>query len=169
MKKIGTTGQKWLKSFHIFFGCTWASCGLTLTLMTLFIKSTTGMQLYGVDMAKKFIDDVLVAPAATGCLLTGIIYAVFTNWGWFRHRWITVKWGINIFGVIFGTFWLGPWLNALPPISQTEGLAALTNPVYIHAKTMNLWGGAFQNLTVLFAVFISVFKPWKPLNKSMEL
>ena len=161
MKKMRAVGQKWLKSFHILFGCTWAACGLSLTLMSLFIQPTEGLQLYGVDISKKFIDDVLVAPAATGCLLTGVIYSLFTDWGWFKHRWITVKWCINIFGVIFGTFWLGQWLNTLPPISQMEGLAALSNPIYLHAKTMNLWGGAFQNFTVIFAIFISVFKPWR--------
>jgi uncharacterized membrane protein len=155
MKKIGPVGQKWLKSFHILFGCTWAACGLCLTLMSLFIKPTEGLQLYGVDMSRKFIDDIFVAPAATGCLLTGVIYSLFTNWGWFKHRWIMVKWCISIFGVVFGTFWLGQWLNLLPPISQTEGMAALSNSTYLHARTMNLWGGAFQNLTMILAVFMN--------------
>ncbi len=161
MKMMGSTGQKCLKGFHILFGCAWASCGVSLTLMSLFIRPTDGLQLHGVDMAKKFIDDVLVAPAAIGCLLTGVMYSVFTRWGWFKHRWIIVKWCINVFGVVFGTFWLARWLNTLPPISQAEGMAALSNPIYVQAKTMNLWGGAFQNLTVVAAVFISVFKPWK--------
>jgi len=166
MLKLSPAGQKWLKSFHIFFGCTWAACGLSLTLMGVFLTASEGMQLYGMDMSKKFIDDILVAPAATGCLLTGVIYSLFTGWGWFKHRWITVKWCINIFGVVFGSFWLGQWLNSLPPISQMEGMGALSNPTYLYARTMNLWGGAFQNLTVIFAVFISVFKPWRPLKQT---
>ncbi len=161
MKKIGVSGQKWLKSFHIMFGCAWASCGVSLTLMSIFMHPTDGHQLHGFDVARKFIDDVLVAPAATGCLLTGLLYSLFTNWGWFKHRWITVKWCINIFGVIFGTFWLATWLNTLPPISLTEGLQALSNDTYVQARTLNIWGGAFQNLTVIFAILISVFKPWK--------
>jgi hypothetical protein len=160
MRKLGPVGQKWLKSFHIFFGCTWAACGLSLTLMSMFLTPIEGMQLSGMDLSRKFIDDFLVVPAATGCLLTAVMYSLFTNWGWFKHRWITVKWCINIFGVLFGTFWLGPWLNTLPPVSAVEGLTALSNPVYLHAKSMNLWGGAFQNCTVIFALFISVLKPW---------
>ena len=101
-KKIGPYGQKWLKSFHIFFGCTWAASGLCLTLMGLFVNPADGSQLYGFDISRKFIDDVLVVPAATGCLITAMIYSLFTKWGWFKHRWITVKWFINIFGVVFG-------------------------------------------------------------------
>jgi uncharacterized membrane protein len=166
MKKLGPSGQKWLKSFHVLFGCSWAACGVSLTLMGLFIHPSEGSELYGVDMAKKFIDDVLVAPAATGCLITGVIYSLFTNWGWFKHRWITVKWCINIFGVIFGTFWLAGWLNTLPEISQVEGLTALSNSTYTHARTMNLIGGAFQNFSVIVAVFLSIFKPWKNKKKT---
>lgn len=160
MRKIGSFGQKWLKGFHVFFSCTWAASGLCLTLMNLLLKPTEGMELYGIDISRKFIDDVLVAPAAVGCLLTAVIYSSFTNWGWFKHNWITVKWIITIFGIIFGTFWLAPWLNTLSPISATEGLSALSNPEYIYAQTMNLWGGAFQNITVILAIFISVLKPW---------
>jgi hypothetical protein len=168
MRKIVPVGQKWLKSFHILFGCTWAACGLCLTLMGLFIKPTEGLKLYGVDISRKFIDDLLVAPAAIGCLLPGVIYSLFTGWGWFKHRWITVKWLINIFGVVFGTFWLGQWLNVLPAISHAEGMAALSNPIYLHARTMNLWGGFLKNLTVIFAVFISVLKPWKPMKQTSQ-
>jgi hypothetical protein len=78
------------------------------------------------------------------------------------------KWLINVFGVVFGTFWLGQWLDVRPPISQAEGIAALSNPIYLHARTMNLSGGAFQNLTVIFAVFISVLKPWKPVKQTSK-
>jgi len=79
-----------------------------------------------------------------------------------------VKWFINIFGVVFGTFWIGQWLNVLPPISHAEGMAAFSNPIYLHARTMNLWGGALKNLTVIFAVFISVIKPWKPMKQTSQ-
>ena len=131
MRKIGPVGQKWLKSFQIMFGCTWAACGLCLTLMGLFIKPTEGLQLYGVGISRKFIDDLLVAPAAIGCLLPGVIYSLFTGWGWFKHRCITVKWLINIFGVVFGTFWLGQWLNGLPPIPTPKGwLIFLTRSIF---------------------------------------
>jgi hypothetical protein len=81
MRKMGPVGQKWLKSFQIMFGCTWAACGLCLTLMGLFIKPTEGLQLYGVDISRKFIDDLLVAPAAIGCLLPGVIYSPLVGGG----------------------------------------------------------------------------------------
>lgn len=74
------------------------------------------------------------------------------------------EWLINV----FGTFWLGQRFNVLPPISQAERIAAVSNPNYLHARTMNLWGGSFQNLSVIFAVYISVLKPWQPEKQTSQ-
>ena len=161
MKKLGTKGQKWLKAFHITISCSWVGAGICLILMQAGLSATNDMELYGIDMSMKFIDDFIIIPGAMGSLLTGLIYAIFTKWGFFKHRWITVKWIINVGGIIFGTFWLGPWLNSMPPISGALGLEALKDPAYIHAKTMNSWFGPVQVCTLIFAVFISVLKPWK--------
>lgn len=47
------------------------------------------------------------------------------------------------------------------PIAKAEGLGALSNPVYVHNKTMILSLGTFQAVTIIFAVFVSVLKPWR--------
>ncbi|KAF0233326.1 MAG: hypothetical protein FD177_1719 [Desulfovibrionaceae bacterium] len=158
--RLGPAGQKWLKALHILFGGTWFASGICITAMGAFLEPGDGAVLNGFDLSRKFIDDYLVIPAAVGCLLTSVAYSLFTGWGWFRHRFVAVKWCICIFGIVFGTFWLGPWLNALPPLSGAEGLGALSNRVYAEARAWNLWGGLFQNCTILFALVISTLKPW---------
>ncbi|MBW1709380.1 MAG: hypothetical protein JRG97_06475 [Deltaproteobacteria bacterium] len=161
MKKFGAKGQRWVKSFHVFFACVWIGAAVCLILISFFLQATDGKELYGIDRSLKFIDDFIIIPGAIGSFLTGLIYAIFTNWGFFKHNWIIVKWIICIGGIIFGTFWLGPWLNHSVPISGDLGLGALSDPAYVHNKTMNLWFGTLQGLTLIFAAFISVFKPWK--------
>ncbi|MEA3470610.1 MAG: hypothetical protein U9R24_02715 [Thermodesulfobacteriota bacterium] len=160
MRKLSSKGQRWLKCFHVFFVCCWVGAAVILTIMNFSMKASEGMQLYGIHVSMKFIDDFIIIPGAFGCLLTGLLYSVFTKWGWFKHRWVMVKWIINIFGIVFGTFWLGPWLNSLPPIAEAEGLNALSNPVYIHSRTMLYYWGTFQVATLIFAIFISTLKPW---------
>lgn len=161
MKKFSAKGQSWLKSFHILFSVLWAGGAVTLVLMNFFMNSGDGMTLYGINLSMKFVDDFIIIPGALGCLLTGILYSSLTNWGWFRHRWITVKWCINFYGVVFGTFWLGPWMNSLPSIIKAEGLAALSNPLYLNNREMLYYFGTFQACTLVFALFISVLKPWR--------
>lgn len=161
MRQFSANGQKWLKSFHILFASLWAGGAVAINVMNIFMSATDGMQLYGINLAMRMVDDFVIVPGGIGSLLTGILYAIYTRWGWFRHNWITVKWAINLFGVVFGTFWLGPWLNSLAPMSKAEGLAALSNPVYIHNKTMLFYWGMFQAITIIAALFISALKPWK--------
>jgi len=113
------------------------------------------------DLASKLIDDLVVIPGAMGSLATGLLYSLFTPWGFFKHRWVAVKWGITVYGILFGTFFLGPWLNSLPPVSGELGAGALDNYAYMRARGLNsVWGG-FQVATLLFALFISVLKPWR--------
>lgn len=73
----------------------------------------------------KIIDDFIIIPAALGSLITGLIISWFTNWGFFKFNWVTVKWIVTVSSILFDTFWLGPWLNGMAAISQAERLLAL--------------------------------------------
>lgn len=159
--KLGSTGQKWLKVLHLFFVCIWVGPGVTLVAMQAAMSADSGGMLHGIDTSMKFVDDFLIIPGAFGCLITGLLYSLLTNWGFFRHGWITLKWIITVGGILFGTFYLGPWLNALPPASLELGLDALADPAYLRNKSLNSIWGPVQVATLIFAVAISVLKPWK--------
>jgi hypothetical protein len=161
MKNLSPRGTKWLKAIHVTLACAWVGAGVSLVIMQFALTATGGQELYGIDRAKKFIDDFIIIPGAFGMLITGLIYSLFTPWGFFKHNWVTVKWVINVGGILFGTFFLGPWINGMPPISGDIGLKALTDAVYMHNKGMNSIYGTMQVATLIFAVVISVLKPWK--------
>jgi hypothetical protein len=129
--------------------------------MLFCLKSSDGMELYGINQAINFIDIWIIIPGNSGVIITGIIYSVFTNWGLFKHNWVTVKWIIAIYGMIFGIIWLGPWAASLEMISKAEGLKALSIERYTENLSMLYWWGSFQAATIIFAVFISTLKPWK--------
>lgn len=162
MPKLNPLSQKILKIMHLIFVCLWIGGATTLPIMRIGLHPDDGHLLYGFDIARKFVDDFVVVPGAIGCLFTGLFYSLFTGFGFFTLRWVTVKWVITLFGVVYGTFWLGPWLNSLPPMSLQLGLDALDNSAYRHAATMNFAWGLFQLSTLVFATAISVIKPWKP-------
>lgn len=161
MKKFSARGQRWLKAFHLLFAGLWVGGAVTLSTKQFFVNPEEGQELYGIICTLKYIDDFIIIPGAIGLLITGILYSLKTQWGWFRHRWITVKWIICVYGVVFGTYPLGPWLNETVPIAKVEGLNAFTNPVFLHNRTMLMVFGTFQAATIVFAVFASALKPWK--------
>jgi hypothetical protein len=160
MIKLGKSGMLWLRVVHVFFVSIWVGGAVALTLMQFGLNPTDGGSLYGIDRSMRFIDDFIIIPGAFGCLITGMVFSLFTRWGFFRYRWIIAKYIINIGAIMFGTFWLGPWLNGMGPISSMEGLAAFSDPVYVHFKTMNTWCGLLQAVLLLCAVYLSIFRPW---------
>jgi hypothetical protein len=161
MKHMSSKTQRWLKGFHILFACWWVGAAMCLSVKLFFIQPVDGMELYGITATLDFIDIYIIIPGAMGCLVTGILYSTFTPWGWFKHNWIIVKWVICIYGVVFGTYPLGPWMSELVVIAKEKGLAALTDPTFMHNQKMLMIFGTFQALTITVACFISVLKPWK--------
>jgi hypothetical protein len=165
MKKLGPKGQRWLKGFHSFFACMWVGAAIVLSVKQFFVNASSGGELYGITSTMDFIDIFIIIPGAIGVLITGLIYSIWTNWGWFKHNWIAVKWMICLYGVVFGTYPLGPWMSDLAHISKVHGLSALSNPTYLHNQTMLYIFGTFQVLTLIFAVFLTALKPWKKKRK----
>ena len=161
MKHLGLKGRQWLKGFHVFFACMWVGAAVCLAARQFTINPVDGMELYGITATLDFIDIFVIIPGAVGIFLTGLLYSIFTNWGWFKHNWIIVKWVICIYGIAFGTYPLGPWMSELVVIAKQQGLAALTDPTFVHNQTMLMIFGTFQLLTLIFACFVSVLKPWK--------
>ena len=161
MKKLSVKGQRWLKCLHIYFASVWVGCATTLTIMPFFVKPENGSELYGIVSTLDFIDLFILVPGAIGTFLTALVYSIWTKWGWFKHNWITVKWIICIFGIVFGTFWLGPWLSDMAHIAKDKGMEALNDSQYVSNRYNSMIFGTSQACTVIFAVLISTIKPWK--------
>lgn len=161
MKKIGPGGMKIFKIIHLILVCMWIGGGIALVVMVNAMISQKGGPYYGYLYAMKIVDDFIIIPGAMGNLLIGLLYGVFTNWGFFRHNWITVKWILTVAQILFGTFCLGPWLNRSVEITG----ALLDQPfedmeVASNLLMLNVWGTA-QVAFLVFMLVISVLKPWK--------
>jgi uncharacterized membrane protein len=169
MPILGIKGRSWLKSIHILFSCGWVGGAVCLVLL-INIKGTpsSGDELYAVNASLKLIDDFVIIPSALGCLITGSLISWLTNWGFFKHNWIIVKWAVTLSLVIFGTFWLGPWINTMARISASERLLALNEPEYLSCYKLNRIFGLFQHFVLISLVIISVLKPWKKRTQLSE-
>jgi uncharacterized membrane protein len=161
MIRLGLRGRQWLKASHLIFAAEWLGGAVSLLLLNAMMRADDGRVLHGIDRSMKFIDDFVIIPGAIGSLMTGLVYGLLTDWGFFRHAWVTIKWIITAGAIVSGTFFLGPWLNSLPAASASLGLRALTDPVYAQNKLMCITFGAIQTAGLIFATLLSVLKPWK--------
>jgi uncharacterized membrane protein len=163
MIRLKARGMRWLKGFHLLAVSCWIG-GAVALMMLYFIKADldNGGVLYGINRSIHHIDmAVIVLPGAFGCLITGIICSAFTSWGFFKYKWLILKWIITVVAIIFGTFWLGPWETNMMEISRDLGISALSDPTYLYNQEMNFFFGGVQCLILIITLFISIFKPWK--------
>jgi uncharacterized membrane protein len=162
MKKMGKKGLRWLKGFHIIAVSCWIGGAVALILLYLLKDNVVnGDVLYGINQSIHHVDMVVVViPGAFGCLITGLIYGIFSNWGFFKHNWMIFKWIVTITAILFGTFYLGPWETKMMEISGELGMSALNDSSYLYNQKMNLLFGSLQCLVLMITVFISIFKPW---------
>jgi uncharacterized membrane protein len=163
MAKLGAKGLRWLKGFHLIAVSCWIG-GAVALLLLYFLKRgvSDGGILFGINQSIHHVDMmVVVIPGAFGCLITGLIYSIFSNWGFFTHNWLICKWVVTVIAIIFGTFWLGPWETNMMEISGRLGISALTNQEYLYNQKMNLIFGGLQCVLLMCTIFISVLKPWK--------
>jgi len=154
---------RWLKGFHLIAVSCWIG-GAAALMLLYFLKNgvTDGGVLYGINQSIHHVDMVvIVIPGAFGCLITGLLYSIFSNWGFLKHKWLICKWIITVAAILFGTFFLGPWETAMMEISGKLGMVSLSDQSYLYNQKMNFVFGVIQCLALIITVFISIFKPWK--------
>lgn len=170
MPKLKAKGLKWLKGFHLIAVCCWVGGAVSLILL-YFLKNGVddGGILYGVNQSIHHVDmSVVVIPGAFGCLLTGLMYSVFSSWGFFKHTWMIFKWFVTVTAILFGTFYLGPWETKMMEISGKIGISSLNDSVYLYNEKMNLVFGTIQVLVLMITIFISIFKPWRSIKSKKK-
>ncbi|EAZ94271.1 hypothetical protein [Crocosphaera chwakensis] len=160
---IRLTGDQksWLISLHVISGAIWFGTVLSMVVMVVHnLNTTNGDELYAINSVVKLLDDWVVIPAANITLLTGLLICWFTIWGFFKFYWVITKLVMTVTLITFGTFWLGPWTNAMTAISDSERLQALNNPLFMFDTKALIIGGLIQITTLIFIFIISFLKPW---------
>jgi hypothetical protein len=152
--------RKLLKTLHTFCASAWIGGGFAVLVMLYNDRHTTnGDELFAYNYAIRTIDDYLIAPAAAGSVLSGMLLCIVTKRGLFRHRWIMVKWGVTLAAIVFGVVWLAPQLKALSEIAGLDRLAVFDNGGYFRSYRYAVLWGTLQTLVLLFLVLLSIFRP----------
>lgn len=158
MKTLGNTGQKWLKTIHIIAAILWIGCGVAMNLLRFAITPATPDGMAVLSLSIKILDDLLIFGGVLGILVTAIVYGVWTKWGFFKHRWLLVKWIMTIAIVLIGWIIMGPTVNG--NVHAPEWYHSNMATYKANLDVSAVWGPV-QLLLLILVVIISVFKPWK--------
>ena len=163
---IKKTGIQTLKAFHLLFISIWVGSWLCLLLLLLADLNNAGIS----QILEKvtLIHSIITSPSVIGSLVTGILFSATTNWGFFKHHWITIKYAINIFPIIGGALIFLPHIRAMIDIAKNNPSDTLSNPTFIYDRNVAIIFLGFEFALFGFALYLSVFKPILGRNKAVH-
>ncbi|HYF77782.1 MAG TPA: hypothetical protein VD973_11650 [Symbiobacteriaceae bacterium] len=161
MKKLSTNGVKWLKIIHLVVLVLMMGGIICSTILRVSLRLTSLDEVLVTYRMLQGISDYVVRYGAQGLLLTGLAYSLLTNWGFFKHTWVTVKWAAFMLQTIFGIFFIDRWMVQNLALLETDGSAALTSPVFPQNHALIKYGAMVQIGVIVFLVWVSVVKPWR--------
>ncbi len=161
VKKMPSKGMKMLKIFHLVFSFIWFVGALLLFIISLFLHPENSSEALIYAQVLDFIDTWLIILGANGVFFTGLLYGIWTKWGFVKHRWILLKWIIVVVLILYGVFTLKPLVKCNIHIAETMKNSLSEYPLYFENLTKISIGGSIQLAFLLYLIYISVFKPFK--------
>ncbi len=152
-----TNGRKWLNVLHIISAGIWIGGTASLTALICRYHPDSPESFGAHNSLLKIIDLYIIAPGAAGCLITGAIYSYRYGFGFFRLKWVVVKFLMNITFLLFGGVVVMPEIDAA--ITLSKNLTAVSEETAA-IQAMHISINIMQWLVIVFLVFLSVFKPW---------
>lgn len=161
MKITKNRSLKLLKVFHLLSAFLWTGGAFCMMILVFFVKPDEGYGMQTFAVSLKMIDDWMVIIGAIGCFITGLLYGIVTRWGFFKHRWITVKWITALYMMISGTFAMGPCVDGNVLLSEDKSQYRLNSEMFWNNVLSIKWWGAIQILLLVVTIIISIYKPWE--------
>lgn len=159
--QLGRTARSVLLGFHVLFASAWMGGVAALLLVSLVGRRPEGGEALALARASlQWIDWVIIIPSCLGSLGTGLLFSWLTPWGFFRWTWITIKWLLTVAMILFGIFFLGPWVDGTAHLAAERGAAALVDPAYRGPAGRIVAFSVLQAALLVFMLFLSTLKPF---------
>lgn len=139
---------------HVTSSVGWVGAVLVfLALAVVGLTSQEEQSVRAVYIAAELITWYVIVPLALASLLTGVVQALGTTWGLFRHYWSTFKFLITVFATLV-------LLLYTQTVRYMAGVAAdpTADLEVLRSPTFALHGGGGLIL-LLVAVALGVYKP----------
>ena len=159
MWKFGSPGLKFLKIMHLLLIVLFLGGILSSLALLMNIDLSNFDEVYLTYKNFNVISDHIVKIGAQGTILLGLIYGIFTRWGFIKHKWLGVKWLLFIVQTFIGILVVDRLMTANLALLETEKSLALDNPIFLHNHYLRLYVVIAQIGLTLLALTLSVLRP----------
>lgn len=156
-----------LKAVHVAGAGLWL--GGTAAILTLLRLAPEGTRSFATDLAAYRIQNGWVFLAFVITLVTGLVYSLFTPWGFLRYRWVTTKWLLAIALFVLTLGWQSGALAGRVGLADAGVSDLGRDLVYDDLRSTALWTAGAQLTVVVAVFFVSTFKPWGRWSRSFDV
>jgi hypothetical protein len=164
MKKIGPVGAKRLKIAHLFFMALWIGGVASLLALYAAIDRIEFSNTYLGYRALRTVAWNVVGWGGMGSLVSGLLLSFLTQWGIFKHRWVTVKFFVVLAQILFGMFFIQSRILSNLALIEIEQAGALSDGNFLKHHGQIGWALTLQLAVYIFIIAISLLKPWSKGN-----
>ena len=154
MTTMGPRLRRFALTAHVVASVGWL--GAIVAFLALGIAGLTSADaqlVRAVYLAAEPLTWFVIIPLAVASLLTGLVQALGTTWGLFRHYWVVAKLVINAFATLVLLMYTGT-VGVVADLAAASG----TDLAELRAPTFVLHSGAALALLVA-ATVLAVYKP----------
>lgn len=151
--RLGPRARRLAIAFHLTCSVGWI--GAVLVYLALGVAATTSADAatirgawVGMELAGWFV----IVPLALGSLLTGVVMALGTAWGLFRHYWVLLAFALTTFSTVV-------LLLHMPDVSATADSAREAGTVDLRTLGGDLFHPSVGLVVLLATLVLNVSKP----------
>lgn len=148
--------QKFVLTAHVSSSVGWlGSVAGFLVLAVAGLRSQDSQLVRAAYPAMELLAWYAIVPLSLASLLTGLVQALGTKWGLFRHYWIVFKLVINVASSVLLLVHMQPIMHLADVAAQTR----LASGDYFLLRVQLVADAAYAVVALLVATTLSVYKP----------
>lgn len=153
--------RKFALAVHLAFSVGWI--GAVFAYLALGVAATTGEAetVRAAWISMEVTGWYVIVPLALGSLLTGLVMALGTKWGLFRHYWVLISFILTVFATVVLLFHM-PDVSALAEaVRGAEGASpeGAGKDLYVRLREGDLLHPGLGLLVLLMVQVLNVYKP----------
>lgn len=160
MKTLGTKGLRVLKICHLLFAIMWIGGVMALVSLQLGQTPQTKEMMYLAAQSHLIVDEYFLIPGGIGIVITAILYGALTKWGFFKHKWLIVKWILTVLLVVLGAGYMGTTIKENMIYAQSILIENAETSCFLANIRNVAIAGIVQLIGFAYIIGISVIKPW---------
>jgi hypothetical protein len=145
--------RKLTLSVHLTFAVGWVGSVVTyLALGVAAANSADAQTVRSAWIAMELVGWYAIVPLALASLLTGLVMALGTKWGLFRHYWVLISFALTVFaGAVL--------LLHMPTVSSLADVAREADAVTLRGLGGDLGHPAIGLVVLLVVQVLNLYKP----------